>query len=465
MYRDRIEAYFAQQEPRFIDLLRQLVAVDSRTGDPLPGKPFGEGPARALEVALNLASEMGFHTRNVDNYVGEIDLNQAETRLGILCHLDVVDIGPGWETDPFSLMVKDGFGYGRGSSDDKGPAVASLLAMQAVKDLNIPLQYNARLILGTDEETNCADMNYYLAHEKTPPYVFSPDGKFPVINLEKGNVQPFLSQEWPASTALPAAVYLKGGVRINIVPGTAEALIAGLISSDVQSHADVIAARTGVIFTLTDTPAGLKIDALGKEGHCARPQLGLNALTALIELTAGLPLAASETTDAIRTLHTLFPHGDDNGHALGIFQEDEISGKLTLVLSMLDLNQTGLTGRFDSRTPICANEENSWNVAAARLAQVGIRMEGKFVPPHYTPAESPFVQNLLKVYTDYTGNPGYCEATGGGTYVHHIEGGVSFGADMPDSTPGAHGANEHVCIQDMLTAAKIFTQVIIDICS
>ena len=61
---------------------------------PQPGLPFGKGPADALTEALAIAGEMGFATDNVDNYVGTVDLNDRETRLGILCHLDVVAEGP-----------------------------------------------------------------------------------------------------------------------------------------------------------------------------------------------------------------------------------------------------------------------------------------------------------------------------------------------------------------------------------
>jgi succinyl-diaminopimelate desuccinylase len=54
---------------------------------------------------------------------------------------------------------------------------------------------------------------------------------------------------------------------------------------------------------------------------------------------------------------------------------------------------------------------------------------------------------------------------GGGTYVHHIEGGVAFGAHMPDFDTRLHGANERMHVEDMLTACKIFAQVICDLCA
>ena len=39
--------------------LGRLVAIDSQLGTPTEGKPFGEGPAKALEEGLKIAQELG----------------------------------------------------------------------------------------------------------------------------------------------------------------------------------------------------------------------------------------------------------------------------------------------------------------------------------------------------------------------------------------------------------------------
>ena len=46
--------------------LGRLVAIDSQLGTPAEGKPFGEGPAKALEEGLKIAQELGFKTVNLD---------------------------------------------------------------------------------------------------------------------------------------------------------------------------------------------------------------------------------------------------------------------------------------------------------------------------------------------------------------------------------------------------------------
>jgi len=85
--------------------------------------------------------------------------------------------------------------------------------------------------------------------------------------------------------------------------------------------------------------------------------------------------------------------------------------------------------------------------------------------PHHTPAESPFVQTLLKVYEDYSGLKGECKAIGGGTYAHGIPGAVAFGCSFPgDPSSNIHSSNERASIDRLMLSAKIFTAIILQEC-
>ena len=65
-----------------IQNLGRLVAVDSQLGTPEEGKPFGEGPAKALEVGLKIADELGFQTVNLDNYCGYAEMGEGKEIIG-----------------------------------------------------------------------------------------------------------------------------------------------------------------------------------------------------------------------------------------------------------------------------------------------------------------------------------------------------------------------------------------------
>ena len=94
--------------------------------------PFGKECSDILNYILNLAQNMGFKTKNVDEYCGYIEFGEGEELVGIVGHLDVVPAlkDDGWTTPPFEPTIRDGRLYGRGSIDDKGPVVASLYAMK-----------------------------------------------------------------------------------------------------------------------------------------------------------------------------------------------------------------------------------------------------------------------------------------------------------------------------------------------
>jgi predicted dipeptidase len=153
------------------------------------GKPFGEENARMLDLALDTARKYGFETRNIDYYAGDITMGSGEQTMGMLAHLDVVPAGEGWNYPPFGGEIANGNIYGRGTLDDKGPALCALYAMRAVRDCGLELKDGVRLILGCDEETGMEDVEYYLKNYKAPAFCFSPDSDFPVCNGEKGIYQ------------------------------------------------------------------------------------------------------------------------------------------------------------------------------------------------------------------------------------------------------------------------------------
>ncbi|MCF0123849.1 MAG: Sapep family Mn(2+)-dependent dipeptidase [Ruminiclostridium sp.] len=462
----RINAYFSDKEDLLVHSVSRMVRIESTTGAARPGMPFGEGPAAALDEMLRLSEELGLPGENLEGYVGVIDLNKQETALHILGHLDVVDGGEDWtQTTPFKPKLVDGILYGRGTDDDKGPMVAALLAMKAVKDLGVPLKKNVRMILGTDEETGFRDIHWYYDRHPYAPYTISPDADFPIINIEKGHYQPTFTAGWPAVTVLPRVSSLTGGPRLNMVPPKAQALVLGLTPQDIQAVCDTLDLEPNITFTLTQQENGVRILCSGVAAHGSTPEEGHNAQTALVSLLAALPLADAPSTLAIRNLAALFPHGDFTGEALGISQSDDLSGHLSLAFTRISLDDTGLEGRFDTRTPLCGTDETIRLPAEAALGRAGFSVKGEIDPPHHVPAEDPLIQTLARCYEMYSGRKSQCIAIGGGTYVHGIPGGVAFGASMPGFVSNLHGPDERVNIKDLLTAAKIYAQVILELCS
>lgn len=460
-----IRAYFDARQEELIQAVCRLVRIDSTLGPAAPGQPFGPGPAAALDELVALATEWGLTAQNLEGYVGAVDLNDRETELHILGHLDVVDPGEGWTvTSAFEPKLVDGLLYGRGTDDDKGPVLAALMAMRAVKDLGFSLKKNVRLIAGTDEETGFRDIHWYYDRHPYAPHTISPDADFPIINIEKGHYQPTFRAAWPQEAALPRVSSFTGGPRLNMVPPKAQATVLGLTAEQANAAIAALGMEAAISYTVAPAEGGVRIQASGQNAHGSTPEEGHNAQTALLTLLAALPLADCPSTQAIQNLVRLFPHGDHIGQALGVAQSDDLSGGLSLAFTMLTLTGTGCEGRFDSRTPLCGTDATVRLPAEAALQAAGFTVEGEIDPPHHVPATDPFLQTLACAYELYSGRESHCIAIGGGTYVHGIPGGVAFGASMPGFVSNLHGPDERVNVADLLTAAMIYTQVILDVC-
>ncbi|MEA4965090.1 MAG: Sapep family Mn(2+)-dependent dipeptidase [Oscillospiraceae bacterium] len=465
-YRVKIERYLAERQPDMLRDLRELISIPSTRGEALEGMPYGVGPRMALRKAMELMEREGLTVRNCDDRVCTGDLTALDPGLDILAHLDVVPAENNWTACPpyEPTLVADRL-YGRGAIDDKGPAVAALYAMACVKALGVPLKKNVRLILGTDEECGSSDVAYYYTREQEAPMTFTPDANFPLINLEKGRLCGEIDASFPRDDRLPYLASAECGLKSNVIPETARAVIVGIPAGVLRPYLDAAAEKTGAGFTAAEEQGAVEITCKGVSGHAAYPEAANNALTALLHLLASLPCAESAGFQKLKALQALFPHGDHRGQALGIAMEDELSGYLTCSADLLRLDETSLYLCFDSRCPVCSNDENTRLVAEKRAEDAGLVLrETKMVLPHYVNADSDFVRTLLQAYEDWTGKPGVAEATGGGTYVHDLRNGVAFGCEMDGLDNHLHGADEFITLEQLMLSAKIFTQAILDLC-
>lgn len=463
---EEIRHWMHGREDELVEALAPLIAAESTRSEAKPGMPFGEGPAKALDRALELARRWGFRTENHEGYVGTADLNEHADGLHILAHLDVVGAGDGWDTDPYCLVRDGDLIYGRGTDDDKGPLVAALLAMRCVRELGIPLTKNVRLIMGTDEESGSEDIEHYYASHPFAPYSLSPDADFPVTNIEKAHYCPRFSASWKRTEAPGVHVLaLDGGIRVNVAPANCTCLLENADKAQLEAVLKQVSGETGVSLSAEFRGNTAKITAVGVQAHASTPDEGKNAITATLQALCALPLAEGAAEETVRQLHECFPYGDNRGKAMGIAMEDKISGCLTLTFSMVHLDTEGFWGIFDSRDPLCATEENTCRVTEARMAAFGWKCEGKLGPAHAVDGNSDFIKTLLSAYETYTGRKGYCEAIGGGTYVHEIPGGVAFGAGEHDFDSHLHGANERARISQLLKTAMIYALVIGNLCA
>lgn len=438
----------------FTARLARWVQVPSVKDEAEDGAPFGREVRRMLDMAMVDAETMGFMTHVYDGYACDITLGDAPETVAVLGHLDVVPAGDGWRVPPFAAVLEGDRLLGRGTSDDKGPSLAALYAMRAIKEAGVPLKKSIRLILGCDEESGWEDMAYYCEHADMPEIGFSPDASFPVINTEKAMLHMMLHA--PVATDGLTVEQLWTGERMNVIPGESKALLTGG-----QALADQVAAyakETGLPYTAQVTDEGVWVTAEGIPGHSAYPQGRRNAIGMMLLL-----LKALGVTGALRTLADAVGMEHD-GASLGCACSDSISGALTCNMGILHLENGQLTATLDMRCPIDADLPRLRDAALSHLPGfTASHVEMK--EAHHVPAESELVSSLLAAYHEETGLEARAMSTGGGTYAKVLKQGVAFGASFPDDEDLAHQANEYASISGLLRAAKVYANALLRLCA
>ena len=448
----KLNAIIESMHDEMIDTLQKWIRVPSVKGEAAPGAPFGKEVRSMLDMALADCEQMGFKTQNFDGYIAHADLGEGsdEDALAILAHLDVVPEGDGWKYPPYGAVIENGRMYGRGTSDDKGPAVAALYAMKAVKDVGIPLRRKVRLIMGCDEESGWEDIAHYNKVATMPRMGLSPDASYPIINIEKGICR--LELHGVLSNEGLQVIAFNNGERPNVIPGRASALVAGDAATVAQAEA--AAKKLDIPAEVQLTDKGVSITVTGISGHAAYPETARNANGEMLLLLRELGVQGD-----LRLLADKIGL-DYKGEGLEISVSDGISGYLTCNLGIIRAGEGGVYATLDIRYPVMTNPDMIIKNVSASLP--GMRVEAMEVKePHHVPAGSELVQNLLDAYHEVTGYERKCLYTGGGTYARSLQEGVAFGASFPQDEDLAHQANEYADIEGLYKNIKIFALAIV----
>ena len=136
------------------DIFKELVEINTvtATGDTLIA-------AQAMAVRLKAAGFTDADVRVLSpaprkgNLVARLRGTGVRKPILLLAHLDVVEAKPAdWSVDPFKLLEKDGYFYGRGTGDDKFMAAAFVANLIRYKQEGFKPDRDLIVALETDEE-------------------------------------------------------------------------------------------------------------------------------------------------------------------------------------------------------------------------------------------------------------------------------------------------------------------------
>lgn len=443
-----LNALVASRQDRLLRCLQENLRIPSVEGPAEPGAPYGIHCHRSLEHVLETAAAMGFKTCNVDHHIGWCEYGEGEEMVAVLGHLDVVPAGDGWSFDPWGGEIKDDKIFGRGTMDDKGPSIAALFALDALRESGLPLKRRIRLLFGCNEETGATDVHYYLEHGGEVPVMgFTPDAEYPVINGEKGIINAYCSRDFTQSGEL-RLISFQGGTASNVVPNYARAELA----CD-EGMAQKILAQSFEKVTLTRTEQGILAQAIGENAHGSTPWLGENAIGRLVLALTQLPFEG-ELSNLLAFLAQKLGM-DTVGKASGIHLWDEDSGDLSLNWGVMNATDSHMELVINYRYPVTFCYEDCGPAFQALFEGEGFAVRQVHKEKLYIPADSELVRILLKVYKDHTGIEGKPVCIGGGTYAKCLPNILAFGPIFPGDEVREHKPDEFMEIPKLMKNAQI----------
>lgn len=161
-----IDAYIHSNRVLFGSMLAGLVNIPTVSADVAYAKDIRRG----AELAADYLTEFGFTSRIVSTngnpiVCGELIQDPAYSTVLIYNHLDVQPAAlEEWKSNPFSLTEKSDRYYGRGATDDKGPALTALFAARYAVEHGVPI--NIKVVWEFEEEIGSTHFEEFLNTEK-----------------------------------------------------------------------------------------------------------------------------------------------------------------------------------------------------------------------------------------------------------------------------------------------------------
>lgn len=467
---DDLPLFIEKDKDALIAATQELVRIPSVQTEAKVGAPAGPEVAEALDAALALCEDMGFETVNLDGYMGYAEYGSGSEYVAVLGHLDVVTAGNegDWTYPPFGGEIHDNAIHGRGTQDDKGPLMAALYGLKAIKDAALPLSKRVRILFGTMEEETGPDVSYYRGLEPLPALGFTPDAYFPIVNAEKGLIRFTLSSPLGAQTGDPLITSLTGGSAINAVPAEAHAVLVSSDANGIATACAAFATDTGYDISAAVDGTTVTVTSHGVSVHSMHPDTGKNALMQLLAFVGSLDLPASDLSAVIDFMNTYFGMETNGASMFGEAYTTD-AGTLSMSVDLATVNETSAAFSVDLRYPGGIDGDTQIRQPiAARLTESGTALayeewEGASTPLYFA-LDDPLITTLLGVYRNLSGDTtSQPLSIGGKSYAQELPNTVAFGALFPDEPELFHQVDEAVEIEDLVSSAKIYARAIYEL--
>src|SRR5574344_1045297 len=432
-----------------LSTLQKIIQINSVYDEKTITKmtPYGRGVRLAFKFMEELATKDGFDVDMCDGHCIEISTGTEGKTIGIFADLDVVTISGDWTYPPFGAEIHDGKVYGRGTSDDKGPAIAAYYALKLLKDKGLIKGYKVKLVLGGDEERGSSCLKYYFNNLKKPQpeYGFTPDGDFPLIYGEKG-IRDF---DLVGMLDLSPVISIDAGVAPNAVIDSATVIL-----SNANGLLDYLKAHKEVAYkVLKEDGDFLTIKFIGKSAHGSMPEKGINAGMNLL-------VALAEVYKNPDLIKFVAQFKDYNGRGIGECHETKYLGITTFNLGILKYSEGLFRATINFRYPEGIDSTELLNRIQSKTTLKLEAGEDERVL-YFDPNKTEFIKVLADVYVRETGDTKNKPMTiGGGTYAKECLNVVAFGSHFPGKEDYIHSPDEKIDLEDFYTSMPLYADAI-----
>lgn len=150
--------------------LRELVEIPTISSDPSERASMRRGAAAAARLVRAAGGRARvIRTGGHPVVVGDFPAKGSAPTVVLYNHLDVQPASreaEGWRTEPFRFVRRGDRYFGRGTTDDKGPAVAALFGVRAAREAGVPT--GVRLLWEMEEEIGSPSLEPVLSALATP---------------------------------------------------------------------------------------------------------------------------------------------------------------------------------------------------------------------------------------------------------------------------------------------------------
>lgn len=412
--------------------------------------PFGKGVQSALSFLALKGKDYGFKVDTCKGYCTELSFGEGEgPEIGIYAHADVVPATGKWDYPPFSAKIvgegKEAKMISRGTSDDKGPLAAALMACKLLKDNGFIKGFKVRLVAGGDEERGSSCLQSYFGKlgKKPTDYGFTPDADFPLIYGEKGIVRAVCTK----LVDLSPIIAMSGGSVSNAV---CDSFVVTLpkdkkLEDALKGNASVDVSAAGEILILTFK---------GKSAHGSTPEKGVNAALLAFDFLGSfykIPFL-KRLSDLLKDPTGKLFHGDCRSD---IFGESTWNFGILNYESNKHVFSSSIDYRFgENADPKKAleNFEDATETTVNVLSEDGVLLFDQ---------KSPLVSTLMKSYKRMTWK--FFDkpfAIGGGTYAKEAKNCVAYGSAFKEHPGDIHSPNEYIYLEDLYKQIAIYADAI-----